>query len=295
MRVLITGASGQDGRYMEQLCTAAGARVVRAGRTGPDVALDPANGDHVHVVIRELQPDYVFHFAADSTLAHEGLLSNHRAISTGAINLLEACHRHCRGARVFLPGSALQFENVGKPIDEDTPFGAGNAYAVARIHTTYLARYFRSLGLRVYVGFLFHHDSPLRTSRHMSQKICQAAVRVAAGRGEKLPVGDLAAEKEWSFAGDVVRAIWLLVNQEEIFEVVIGSGQTRPVQAWIEACFGLVGRDWRPWITPLPGYRPGFARLVSNPARIRGLGWTPEVDFNSLAALMVKNNQAQMP
>ena len=137
--ILITGATGQDGHYLTTLCLGFGNRVIGAGRNGPDIRLNVCDFSAVESLVRSVEPDFVFHFAADSTLAHEALLPNHRAISTGAINILEACWRHCRAARVFLPGSAAQFENKGFPIDEQTPFQARSPYAAARIYTAYLA------------------------------------------------------------------------------------------------------------------------------------------------------------
>ncbi|HYE72328.1 MAG TPA: GDP-mannose 4,6-dehydratase, partial [Blastocatellia bacterium] len=228
MIILITGASGQDGHYLTKLCQEQGAKVIGVGRTGPDLRFDVTDFSAVEDLIRAIRPTFVFHLAADSTLSHEALFSNHAAISTGAVNVLEACWRHCRGARVFFPGSAMQFANTGKPIDEDTPFESKSPYAAARIYLTYLARYFRSLGLYCYVGYLFHHDSPLRSHRHLSQKVARAVAQIAAGSGEQLTVGNLSIDKEWTFAGDTVRAIWMLVNQDMIYEAVIGSGCAYP-------------------------------------------------------------------
>jgi GDPmannose 4,6-dehydratase len=150
----------------------------------------------------------------------------------------------------------------------------------------YLARYFRSLGIRCYVGYLFHHDSPLRSSRHLSQKIAQAAIRIAGGNDEKLQIGSLSVEKEWNFAGDIVRAIWLLTQQDDVWEAIIGSGRAFPVRTWVEACFQAVGVDWRQHVVELQGFCPDFQRLVSNPARITSLGWVPQVSLEALAKMM---------
>src|SRR5205085_129762 len=144
-------------------------------------------------------PDYIFHLAANSTTRHEAVFDNHAAISTGAINILEAAYRHSFQSRVFLSGSAAQFENDGTPIDEDTPFAALNPYAVSRIHSVYAGRYYRSLTLKVYVGYFFNHDSPLRTERHVNQKIALAARKIAAGSREKLEIGDASVKKEFNF------------------------------------------------------------------------------------------------
>src|SRR4029077_7495095 len=120
--------------------------------------------------------------------------------------------------------SGLQFRNAGAPIDEDAPFEASRPYSVARIQATYAARYYRSLGLKAYVGFLFHHESPLRKTGHLSHVIASAARRIGAGSDEKLEIGDASVVKEWTFAGDTVAGILALVDQDTVFEAVIGSG-----------------------------------------------------------------------
>src|SRR5690349_17284970 len=124
MIVLIIGASGQDGYYLTQLCLEQGAQVIGAGRRGPNIKIDVANFSEVEELIRDTKPDYLFQFAADSTLSPEALFSNHAAVSTGTVNVLESCWRHCRNVRVFVPGSAVQFANQASPIDEDTLFEA---------------------------------------------------------------------------------------------------------------------------------------------------------------------------
>src|SRR5258706_5430884 len=111
MNVLITGASGQDGYYLTALCRAHGAQVIGAGRSGPDVKLDVADLMAVRKLMQECRPDYVFHLAADSTVEHGALFANHAAIGAGTVNILESCWNACRGARVFVPGSAMQFAN----------------------------------------------------------------------------------------------------------------------------------------------------------------------------------------
>jgi GDPmannose 4,6-dehydratase len=289
MTVLITGAAGQDGQYLSRLCSEQGGDVIATSQTGLERLLNVADFRAVESMICDSKPDYVFHLAARSSLSHDALFKNHDAVVTGSMNILEACHRHCRHARIFLPGSALQFDNTELPINEETPFHAGSPYAAARIYMTYLARYYRSLGLLCYVGYLFHHDSPLRSSGHLSQRIAQAAVRIAAGSKEKLEVGSLSVEKEWTFAGDTVRAIWMMVNQDRFWETVIGSGRAFPVRNWVDACFQAAGTKGE--VQEISGYRPDFKRLVSNPSRIQSLGWEPQVSLEELAKMMVESQR----
>ena len=189
---------------------------------------------------------------------------------------------------MFITGSGLQFRNDGEPIDESVPFEASSLYSVARIQSVYAARYYRSLGLRAYVGYLFHHESPLRKSGHMSMLIAQTARRIGAGSSETLEIGDPSIVKEWAFAGDIARGIWTLVKLDGIAEAVIGSGEGHSIEEWLDRCFSLVGRSWRDHVTLRPGFAADFKRLVSRPTCMRALGWSTVVSFDDLAAMMMK-------
>lgn len=182
----------------------------------------------------------------------------------------------------------MQFLNSGEPINERTPFEASSPYAVARIQAVYAARYFRSrFGLRVYCGYLFNHDSPLRTEKHVNQMIVSAVKRIANGSTERLELGDLSVEKEFGFAGDAVEAIWLLVNQDVTFEVVIGTGRAHSIEEWVDLCFRAVGEDWRQHVTVKQGFQPEYKRLVSDNGLLTSLGWRPKVGFEQLVDMML--------
>jgi GDPmannose 4,6-dehydratase len=288
MKALIFGANGQDGRYLAALLHERGIDTVGVSRSGAWHHADVARFQQVEEIVRRTRPDYIFQLAARSTTRHEALFENHETISTGALNVLEAAHRHCLDAKVFIAGSAVQFQNDGTLIHEETPFEATSAYAVARIQSAYAARYYRRLGLRAYVGYLFHHESPLRPPEHVSRMIIGAAQRIAAGSAEILEVGDISVVKEWTFAEDTARAMLTLVQQDQVFEVVIGSGEGHSIQDWLDVCFSMVGRAWRDHVRIREGFQAEYKQLVSRPERIKALGWNPRVTFNQLAALMMK-------
>ncbi len=295
MIALIFGVNGQDGFYLTKLLHRNQVDVVGVSRSGGDVRGDVGEYSMVENLVRKHQPDYIFHLAANSTTDHSSLFENHHAISTGTINILEATRLHCPAARVFLSGSAMQFANKNTPIDETTPFEAGSPYAVARIQSIYAGRYYRArFGMKVYAGYLFHHDSPMRTERHVNQKIAAAARRVAAGFGQKLTIGNLEVEKEFNFAGDVVEAVWLLVNQDAIFECVIGCGRAYPIKDWLTACFERVGERWQDYVEIADGFQPEYRILVSNPRLIKGMGWEPRVDFEELADMMMEDKRVKL-
>jgi GDPmannose 4,6-dehydratase len=215
-------------------------------------------------------------------------LENHGTIVTGTTNILEAVKMKSPGTKVFISGSGLQFENNERPIKETDPFEARDAYSLCRIQSVYTARYFRSTGLNVYVGYFFNHDSPLRTERHMTKKIAEAAKRIGKGSKEKIAIGDIEAIKEYSFAGDVVKGIWTLVSQDKIFEANISSGKGYSIKDWLEKCFSMINKNWEDYVTADNEFVPEYKQLVSDPSLIFSLGWKPEMSFEDLAKLMMK-------
>lgn len=287
MKALIFGANGQDGHYLNELCNLNGIETIGVSRTGDWLTGNVACYEQVEKLVLVHQPTYVFHVAANSTTRHDALFENHETISTGTLNVLEAVKRHCPGARVFITGSGLQFKNAGSPISERDEFEASSPYCIARIQSVYAARYYRTLGVRAYVGYLFHHESPLRKPNHVSKMISLAVQRISAGSNEIIELGDIDVLKEWAFAGDIAKGMFTLVNQDNVFEAVIGSGVSYSIKEWLELCFGLIGKDWHDHVRLREGFIPEYRRMVSDPATIRSLGWSPEVDLSELASMMI--------
>ncbi|MEI8229676.1 MAG: GDP-mannose 4,6-dehydratase [Candidatus Peregrinibacteria bacterium] len=285
---LIFGANGQDGYYLARLCREFGIEPVGVSRSGDWIHADVSSSSQVRDLMQQQKPEYIFHLAGNSTTGPEALQENLATIANGTVNILEASAVFCPLAKIFITGSGVQFKNVGKPISESDPFEASSAYALARIQSVYTARYYRSRGMRVYVGYLFHHESTHRPKRHVSQLIAQAAQRIAAGSTEKIQLGDIAVRKEWVFAGDAVRGMFALMNQEQVFEAAIGSGIAYSIEDWLNECFQIIGRDWRPHVALLEGFQPEYRCLVSNPETMRTLGWLPTVTFPDLAQMMVR-------
>lgn len=289
INAVIFGCSGQDGYYLTKILIQNNFNVVGIARSeGNWLQGDISNLFFVSEVIKKYQPAFVFHLAANSTTAHSYIYENHSSISTGALNILESVRLHSPHTRIFLAGSAVQFRNTGFPIDEEAPFAPSSPYAVARIHATYAGRYYReTFGLKVYTGFLFNHDSPLRTERHVNQKISATARRIANGSSEKLVIGSLFVEKEFNYAGDIVESMWLLVNQNTIFEAVLGCGKAYTIFEWAEYCFKQVGLALQDHLKTEENFIPEYTRLVSNPHRIMSLGWSPKTNFEQLANMML--------
>ena len=283
MKAIIFGANGQDGFYLTQLLKNQNVEAIGVSRTGGGLIGDVSDQPFVEDLVRTEKPEFIFHLAANSTTRHEALFENHSSISTGTLNILESVHLHSPNSKLFLSGSALQFQNDGTPIDENTPFAALSPYAVSRIQSVYAARYYRSLSVRVYVGYFFNHDSPLRKLKHVNMKIARAALD-----GTPIEIGDVTVKKEFNFAGDSMEAIWLLMNQEEVYEAVIGNGKAYSIRDWLELCFVNVGKDWRDYVKTKKDFEPEYRIMVSNPARIMGLGWKPSVDIGALSKMMMR-------
>ena len=288
MKAIIFGASGQDGVYLTQLLRKKGCDIIAVSRMGGFDKTDITDFGEVCFLVKHYQPDYIFHLAANSTTNHDAAFENHATIATGTLNILEAVKLHSHSTKVFISGSGLQFENKNKPIKESDPFEASNPYSMSRIHAVYTARYYSSLGIKVYVGYFFNHDSPLRTERHMTKKISEAAKRIAKGSTEKLTIGDIEAVKEYTFAGDVVNGIWSLINQDKIVEANISSGLGYSIKDWLEQCFSFINKDWQDHVIIDNAFVPAYKQLVSDPSLIFSLGWKPELSFDDLAKLMMQ-------
>jgi len=288
MKALIFGITGQDGYYLKSLLQERKVDVVGVSRSNSNwIKADVADKNAVSSLLNQHRPDYIFHLAANSTTKHEAVFENHQAISTGTLNILESVYRYSKHTKIFLSGSGLQFVNKGMPISEKDDFYAGSPYCVSRIQSVYAARYYRELGLSVYVGYFFNHDSPLRSERHINQKIVMAAKRIAGGNDEKIEIGDISVKKEFSFAGDIAKAIMTLIQNNNVYEATLGSGKAYSIEDWLNICFTYFGLPWKPYVTSVNGFRSEYDILVSDPKTIFSLGWKPETSINQLAEIMI--------
>lgn len=297
MNAIIFGANGQDGYYLSNLLTKLSIDVFPIIKNNFDISdthdikykIDLSDYISVENLIKDTKPSFIFHFAANSTTAHSAVFENHQTICTGTLNILEAVRCHSPLTKVFISGSGLQFVNNGNPIKETDQFEARDAYSVSRIHSVYAARYYRNLGLNIYVGYFFNHDSLRRSERHMAKKITEFVKGIARGNNQKLEIGNINVVKEWAYAGDIVQGVWTLVNQEKIFEAVIGSGLGYSIKDWLKICFDSIGKDWEQHIIINKKFKPDYKCLVSDPNTLLSLGWKPSVTFEELAFMMLND------
>lgn len=289
MKAIIFGINSQDGYYLQQLCRRNSIEVKGVSRSdGNWVKGNVNNFKFVETLIKNFQPDFIFHIAANSFTSHEVMFENHETISTGTLNILENVKNHCPACKVFITGSGVQFVNKGLPINEKDEFEASSPYAVARIQSVYAARYYRSLGIKVYVGYLFHHESPFRKPNHVSKFTTDAIKKIAANDVRKIEIQNIEVRKEWAFAGDIAEGIFTLVSQNNIFEATIGTGIAYSIKDWLQVCFDMIGKNWKDFVS-LSDSRNAleYKFLVSNPATINKLGWHATTDFKQLAGMMM--------
>ncbi len=153
----------------------------------------------------------------------------------------------------------------------------------------YLARYFRAMGIQAYIGYLFHHESPLRGEKFVSQKIALTARRIGEGSKEILEIDDISVRKEWTFAENVAEGIMTLVGQNQVYEATIGSGHAYSIERWLDECFKLINKDWRHYVREKRDFKAEYQVLVSNPATINSLGWFATTTITELARIMVNH------
>lgn len=289
MKAIIFGSNGQDGYYLNQFLLDQCIEVYNISRSNSLFNGDIADSHFVKKILDKIRPDFVFSFAANSTTKHEAVFEHHNTIGLGTLNILESVKELSLKCKIFLSGSGLQFQNQGQPINENTPFDASSTYSLARIYSIYAARYYRDkFSLPVYVGYFFNHDSPIRTERHINKQIVVRAKEIANGSQEKLIIGNLSVRKEFSFAGDIIKGVWTLVNQNSEFEAVIGSGKDYSIQDWVKICFDSFDLDWKEYVIQGEQFSPDFFRLVSDPKLINKLGWETTTNINELAKMMLQ-------
>ena len=289
MIALVFGINGQDGYYLNEICKTNGISVIGVSRTNSKWYLgDVSDFNFVESLIKVNRPDYIFHLAANSTTRHDAIFENHESISTGTINVLEAAYQHSPKSKIFLSGSAMQFKNDNHAINESTEFQASSPYSVARIQSVYAGRYFREKhNLKVYVGYFFNHDSPLRNEHHVNQKIVRAAQRIANGSKEVLEIGNIKVQKEFNFAGDMMEAVWCLVNQNNEFELVLGSGKPYSIEYWLELCFEKLNLNWQNHIQINEKFVAEYEKLYCNPCKLLKICSSPLLTIEQLANLMM--------
>jgi GDPmannose 4,6-dehydratase len=308
-RAIITGISGQDGSYLAELLLEQGYHVVGITRrlSSPNygriehlldrIELRPADLlDQLSLIraIADVRPTEFYNLAAMSFVP----ASWDQPFLTGEFNaqgvtrVLEAIRHVDPTIRLYQASSSEMFGKVREvPQNEMTPFYPRSPYGVSKVFGHYITvNYRESYGLFACSGILFNHESPRRGLEFVTRKVTDGVARIKLGLADSLALGNLQAQRDWGFAGDYVRAMWLMLQQDTPDDYVVATGLSHSVEQLVELAFSHVGLDWREYVRTDPAFiRPAEVdHLVGDPSKARRvLGWTPSVDFGGLVRMMV--------
>ncbi len=309
MKALITGITGQDGSYLAEFLLDRGYQVFgmvrrastetfeRIAHIKERLILQQADLlDQLSLIrlMEEVQPDEIYNLAAMSfvpTSWNQPTLTG-EFTAIGVTRMLEAMRQVCPQAKFYQASSSEMYGKVREvPQNELTPFHPRSPYGAAKAYGHYITiNYRESYNLFALSGILFNHESPRRGKEFVTRKISDGAARIKLGLAKELRLGNLDAQRDWGFAGDYVRAMWLMLQQDQATDYVIATGQTHSVQDFVEQAFAHLQLDWRQYVVQDPRFsRPAEVdQLLGDSSKARQiLGWQPQVSFEELVAMMV--------
>lgn len=320
-RALIIGITGQDGSYLAEHLLEKGYEVhgiVRRASSfnteriahlyedphadDPRLRLhygDLLDGTVLHRIVRETEPDEVYNFGAQSHVKVSFELAEYTAdvIALGTLRLLEACNAYVRAGgrlRLYNAATSEMFGDAPAPQHEATPFRPRSPYAASKLAAYwYGVNYREAYKLYVCNGILFNHESPRRGETFVTRKITRAVGRIKLGLQGTVYLGNLDARRDWGYAADYVRAMWLMMQQDQPRDLVVATGESHSVREFAEAAFASAGLDWREHVQIDPRYfRPtDVEHLRGDPTLARNtLGWEPTVSFEELVDMMVASD-----
>ena len=314
-RALITGITGQDGSYLAELLLAKGYEVHglirRASTFNTDridhIYQDPheigarfflhygdlANSEQLINLIYNLQPNEIYHLGAQSHVKVSFEVPEYTGDITGlgTTRILEAIHRSGIKTKFYQASSSEMFGAAPPPQNEKTAFCPRSPYAAAKVYAYWMTANYRE-GYQIFAcnGILFNHESPRRGQTFVTRKITRALANILAGKQKKLYLGNLEANRDWGYAPEYVETMWLMLQQDEPDDYVVGTGEAHSVREFLEEAFSYAGLDWREYVEIDPRYfRPTETEfLLADAAEARQkLGWEPKVAFKELVRIMV--------
>ncbi len=308
-RAVITGITGQDGSYLAELLLEQGYAVTGVVRrtSVPNLSridhivdrIDLRPGDLLDQLslirlIEDVRPHEFYNLAAMSFVpaSWDQPLLTGEFNSLGVTRVLEAIRQIDPSIKLYQASSSEMYGRVREvPQTEETPFYPRSPYGVSKVFAHYITvNYRESYDLFACSGILFNHESPRRGLEFVTRKVSDAVARIKLGHADSLLLGNMDACRDWGFAGDYVRAMWLMLQQDEPDDYVIATGRSHSVRDLVEEAFGYVGLEWRDYVKADPGLlRPAEVdHLVGDASKGRAkLGWKPTVDFKGLVHMMV--------
>ena len=308
-RAVVTGITGQDGSYLAELLLEKGYEVIGVVRRSslPNlgriqhlldrVSLRPADLlDQLSLLrlIQDVKPHEIYNLAAMSFVPaswDQPLLTGDYN-SMGVTRLLEAIRHVDTSIKLYQASSSEMYGRVREvPQTELTPFYPRSPYGVSKVFGHYITvNYRESYDMFAVSGILFNHESPRRGLEFVTRKVTDGVARIKLGLSDHLPLGNLDACRDWGFAGDYVRAMWMMLQQDQADDYVIATGVSHSVRQLVETAFGHVGLDWQKYVRIDPAFlRPAEVdHLIGDASKAkRVLGWEPSVSFEGLVAMMV--------
>lgn len=312
---IITGITGQDGSYLAELLLKKGYRVIGVARRSSTVNYERIQHllDDITVVqgdlqdqgsllslLEEYEPTEVYNLAAQSfvpTSWNQPALTGD-VTALGVTRMLEAIRFVNPKIRFYQASSSEMFGKVLEvPQKESTPFYPRSPYGVAKVYGHWITvNYRESFDIFATSGILFNHESPRRGLEFVTRKITDGVAKIKLGKTKELRLGNLESQRDWGFAGDYVHAMWLMLQQDQPDNYVIGMGETHSVREFCEIAFGHVGLDYKDFVVVDERfYRPAEVDLlISDPSKARAqLQWEPEVSFKELVTMMVDGDMAR--
>ena len=308
-KALITGITGQDGSYLAELLLEKGYQVIgmvrrtstlnfhRITHIQDQIDLVPGDlGDQVSLIhlLEEYQPDEIYNLAAQSfvqTSWNQPVFTGD-VTALGVTRILDAIRFVNSKSRFYQASSSEMFGKVVEvPQSESTPFYPRSPYGVAKVYGHWITiNYRESYGLHATSGILFNHESPRRGLEFVTRKITHHVAKIKLGLANEVRLGNLDSQRDWGYAGDYVRAMWLMLQQDTPDDFVVATGETHSVQEFLEEAFGYVDLDWHDYVVQDPRYmRPAEVDLLVGDATKaeKLLGWEPSVSFKELVRMMV--------
>ncbi|MCB9151306.1 MAG: GDP-mannose 4,6-dehydratase [Caldilineaceae bacterium] len=313
---LITGVTGQDGSYLAELLLEQGYTVIGMVRRTSTINFDRLTHiqDKIEIVqgdlldqmsligiLQDYRPQEVYNLAAQSfvpTSFTQPVLTG-EFTALGVTRMLDAIRLVDPTIRFYQASSSEMFGKVVEvPQRESTPFYPRSPYGVAKVYGHWITvNYRESYDMFACSGILFNHESPRRGLEFVTHKITNAVAKIKLGLASELRLGNLDARRDWGYAADYVRAMWLMLQQDAPDDYVVATGETHSVEEFVSEAFSYLDMDWRDYVVQDPRYyRPAEVDLlVGNPEKAgRVLGWEPTVDFRQLVQLMVDADLAEL-